>query len=80
VVSGACFTGLVLYILFALSYYALIKAILSLGYLKVKLRLKLLGARIEALEFPRVIFLRIDPFWAPESIDSGKSVDPESKL
>ena len=45
-----------------------------------KLRLKLLGARIEALEFPRVIFLRIDPFWAPESIDSGKSVDPESKL
>ena len=29
-VSGACFTGLVLYILFALSYYALIKAILSL--------------------------------------------------
>ena len=28
-VSGACFTGLVLYILFALSYYALIKAILS---------------------------------------------------
>ena len=30
VVSGACFTGLVLYILFALSYYALIKAILSL--------------------------------------------------
>ena len=30
--SGACFTGLVLYILFALSYYALIKAILSLVY------------------------------------------------
>ena len=29
-VSGACFTGLVLYILFALGYYALIKAILSL--------------------------------------------------
>ena len=30
-VSGSCFTGLVLYILFALSYYALIKAILSLA-------------------------------------------------
>ena len=39
-----------------------------------------MGARIEALKFPRVIFLRKHPFWAPESIDSGKSVDPESKL
>ena len=36
--------------------------------------------RTGTLEFPRVIFLRIDPFWAPESIDSGKSVDPESTL
>ena len=33
-VSGACFTGLVLYILFALSYYALIKATLSLSLIK----------------------------------------------
>lgn len=35
-VSGACFTGLVLYILFALSYYALIKAILSLELYSTK--------------------------------------------
>ena len=35
--SGACFTGLVLYILFALimSYYALIRAILPLGFVEV---------------------------------------------
>ena len=43
-------------------------------------RLKLSGARIETLEFPRVIFLRKYTFWVPKSIDSGQSVDPESKL
>ena len=30
--------------------------------------------------FPRVIFLRIGSFWAPERADSGKSANPESEL
>ena len=39
-----------------------------------------IGACKYPLLLPRVIFLRIDAFWAPESVDSGKSVDPHYRI